>query len=141
MNNIAPLIKENEARVTITFNRQQGDMTEPVSVDATDGDVLGWVQEAIRNGSVPGIDAAPDASFRDFVVDRFPPAAGVPFNRMTVRPKTAFGADEASHLELNRMLDAIKRDADQYFGIGQMRCRKTLQNGAKVFIRILMPNG
>jgi len=37
------------------------------------------------------------------------------------------------------MLDAIKRDAWQYFGLGEFRTRKKLPNGAVVRFVIRMP--
>jgi hypothetical protein len=81
----------HEARVNITWAGQNGDLPDPVSYDATDAQVLAWATEALQAGSVPGI--APDrrADLRDFVVDRFPASAEVPWNRLFVRPKTPFG--------------------------------------------------
>jgi len=86
----ATAVREDEAKVTITYAGQQGDLPDPVSRDATDEQVREWVTEAVRAGGVPGIDAAPEASFQDFVVDRFDAKDGMPA-RMSVRPKVPFG--------------------------------------------------
>lgn len=84
------LIRNEEARVNVTWHGQNGDLVSAVFFDSTDADVRAWVQEAVRNGTVPGIDADPNANFRDFVVDRFPARDQEP-NRLFVRPKTPFG--------------------------------------------------
>jgi len=86
----ATAIRDDEAKVNITFAGQQGDLPDPVSRDATDEQVREWVTEAVRAGGVPGIDADPSASFQDFVVDRFDAKDGMP-SRISVRPKTPFG--------------------------------------------------
>lgn len=84
-------IQENEARVNITWQGQNGDLPDPVSFDATDGDIFQWAAEAVRGGNVPGIDADVNASFQDFVIDRFASTADTPYNRLFLRPKTPFG--------------------------------------------------
>lgn len=86
------VIGENEARVNITYGGANGDLPDPVSFDATDGDIKQWVTEAVRGGGVPGIQATPNADFRDFAVDRFPPNEARPHNTIFIRPKTPFGA-------------------------------------------------
>ncbi len=86
------MIGRNEARVNITWAGQNGDLPDPVAYDATDGDVRQWVTEAVRTGGVPGITAAPNAGFRDFVIDRFPATGARPYNLIQIRPKTPFGA-------------------------------------------------
>jgi len=85
------VVNANEARVNITHGGRNGDLPDPVSVDSTDGDVRAWVTEAVRTGGVPGIVADPNADFRDFVIDRFPPNEARPWNAIFVRPKTAYG--------------------------------------------------
>lgn len=85
------IIEANQARVNITYNGQNGELPDPVSVDANDGDIRQFVTESIRGGSVPGIPGDPTADFRDFVIDRFPPNDARPYNLIQVRPKTAFG--------------------------------------------------
>lgn len=85
------LIPDNMARLTITYNGQQGDLPDPVSYDSTDGDLKQMATESVRQGYIPGIDAAAGVDFTDFVVDRFPARNDVPFNRLSLRPKTPFG--------------------------------------------------
>lgn len=80
-----------EAKVNVTYKGQNGDLPDPVTFDSTDGDVRGWVAEAIRGGGVPGINADPNVDLKDFVVDRFPADATTDYNRLMLRPKTAYG--------------------------------------------------
>lgn len=80
-----------EARVNVTYKGQNGDLPDPVNFEATNGDVLGWVSEALRTGGIPGITADPTANLADFVVDRFASDADLP-NRLMIRPKTPFGS-------------------------------------------------
>jgi hypothetical protein len=84
-------IPDGMAKLTITYGGQQGDLMQPVSYDSTDADLKQGATEAVRAGDIPGIDAHPDADFTDFVVDRFRANAEVPFNRLSLRPKTPFG--------------------------------------------------
>jgi hypothetical protein len=85
-------IGADEARVNITWNRQNGELPDPVALDAADGDVKQWVTEAVRGGNVPGIRADVAADFQDFVVERFPPNDVRPYNSIFIRPKTPFGS-------------------------------------------------
>lgn len=85
------MIEETEARVNVTWGGQNGDLPDPVSYDATDGDVLGWVTEAVRGGNVPGLGADQEANFQDYIVERFAATEARPFNLLQVRPKTPFG--------------------------------------------------
>jgi hypothetical protein len=89
---IVQVIRDEEARVNVTYQGQNGDLRDPVFAQSSDGDVKGWVTEAVRNGGVPGIPADGNADFRDYVVDRFGPTEARPYNFIQVRPKTAFGA-------------------------------------------------
>ena len=84
-------IKDNEARVNVTFSGSNGDLPDPVMFQATDGDIKAWVTEAVRNGGIPGIPAAPNADFSDFVIDRFAATEARPYALLSVRPKTPFG--------------------------------------------------
>jgi hypothetical protein len=84
-------ILEREARVNVTWAGQNGDLPDPVSFDATDGDVKQWLTEAIRTGGVPGIVADRLVDLRDFVVDRFEATGARPYRLIQVRPKTPFG--------------------------------------------------
>jgi hypothetical protein len=90
-NQITAPIGANEARVNVTYAGQNGDLPDPVSLDAADGDVRGWLTEAIRAGSVPGIPIDPNVDLRDFVVERFQATEARPYNLISVRPKTPFG--------------------------------------------------
>lgn len=87
--NVEPL--RHEARVNITWRGQNGDLRDPVSYDATDADILAWVAEAVRSGSVAGVNTDRFVDLREHVVDRFPSTAQTPHNRIFVRPKTPFG--------------------------------------------------
>jgi hypothetical protein len=84
-------IKDTEARVNITYGGKNGDLPDPVMFQAGDGDIKAWVTEAVRNGGVPGLDAAPNADFSDFVIDRFTATEVRPYHLIAVRPKTPFG--------------------------------------------------
>jgi len=88
---LVPVVDNHMAKLTITYNGQQGDLPDPVSYDATDGDLKQMATESVRQGYIPGIDAAAGVDFTDFVVDRFPARNDVPFNRLSLRPKTPFG--------------------------------------------------
>jgi len=84
-------MEANEARVNITYLGENGDLPDPVLFDSPDGDVKGWVTEAIANGGIPGIPAAQNPDFTDFVVDRFSANDERDYNLIQVRPKTPFG--------------------------------------------------
>jgi hypothetical protein len=90
-------IKDTEARVNITYGGKNGDLLDPVFFQSTDGDVKNWVTEAVRAGSIPGLDAAPAADFGDFVIDRFAASEARPYNLIQVRPKTPFGFAACDH--------------------------------------------
>lgn len=85
------MIGENEARVNVTWARQNGDLPDPVAFDATDEQVRQWITEAVRFGGVPGIPADPNADFRDYMIERYEPTEGRPHNLIQIRPKTPFG--------------------------------------------------
>jgi hypothetical protein len=91
MDEMVKAIPENEARVNVTWQGQNGDLADPVVYDATDGDIRQWVTEAVRTGGVPGIRSDANANFTDFVVERFPLTNDRPFNVIQIRPKTPFG--------------------------------------------------
>lgn len=90
MTNNMPVL-DTEARVNVTFAGSNGDLPDTVALDATDAAIKAWVSEAVRSGGIPGITAAPNADFNDFVVDRFGPTEVRPWNLISVRPKTPFG--------------------------------------------------
>lgn len=85
------IIQAGMAKLTITYNGQQGDLPDPVSYDSTDADLKQMATESIRTGYVPGIDTVAAVDLSDFVVDRFPARDDVPFARVSIRPKTPFG--------------------------------------------------
>lgn len=84
-------IRADQARVNVTFNGQNGDLPDPVSLDASDADVKTWVTEALRGGGIPGIPAGAAVDLSDFKVDRFGSTDARPYALLAVRPKTAFG--------------------------------------------------
>jgi hypothetical protein len=47
---------------------------------------------------------------------------------------------DRSQRELDVMMNAIKRDAHQFFGMGKFSAKKLLDNGAVVRVSITMPN-
>lgn len=79
------------AKLNITYDGEQGELPDWVAFDSTDAALKQMAAESVRDGYVPGIDAKADADFTDFVVDRFPAKPSLPFNRLTLRPKTPFG--------------------------------------------------
>lgn len=93
-NALVPVVDNHMAKLTITYNGEQGDLPDPVPYDATDADLKQMASESVREGYVPGISAAADVNFTDFVVDRFPARHDIPFNRLALRPKTPFGGTE-----------------------------------------------
>ncbi len=83
----------DQARVNVTYEGANGELPDPIMYDSTDGDVKGWLTEALRTGGIPGIPAAPTATLADFVVDRFAATEERPYNFIMIRPKTPFGAN------------------------------------------------
>lgn len=92
-NEMVRVIDGDHARVNVTYGGQSGDLSDPVFFQSPDGDIRAWVTEAVRTGSVPGLPAAPDADFRDYVIDRHPPTEARPHNLIMIRPKTVYGAE------------------------------------------------
>ena len=84
-------IAQRDARVNVTYSGENGDLPDPVLFDSTDGDVKGWLTEAITGGNIPGIPADAGVDLTDFVVERFEANDEVAYNRIMVRPKTPFG--------------------------------------------------
>lgn len=90
MTDLAPTM----ARLTITYNGQQGDLPDEIPFDRevmSDEEIRRTAAECIETGYVPGIDTFVGADFSDFVVDRFPAREDIPINRIALRPKTPFG--------------------------------------------------
>ena len=90
-------IKDTEARLNVTHGGKNGDLRDPVMFQSTDADIKAWVTEAVRTGGVPGLDAAPNADFSDFVVDRFAATEARPYALIQLRPKTPFGFASCPH--------------------------------------------
>lgn len=84
-------MEAHEARVNVTYNGANGDLPDPVNFEATNGDILQMVTEALHTGSIPGIPADENANLTDFVVDRFAASDVRPWNMLQIRPKTPFG--------------------------------------------------
>jgi hypothetical protein len=91
VDNLIRVIQEHQAKVEVTWKGQHGDLPDPVSRDATEGDVKAWVSEAIRTGGVDGINADPAVNLQNFVIERFGPAGTRLHHLITVRPKAEFG--------------------------------------------------
>ena len=83
--------RARRAQLNITFSGLNGDLPDPVAFDASNADIIRMAQEAIRNGSVPGIKADPDADLSGFEVDRFQATEAIPTPRVFIRPSTSFG--------------------------------------------------
>ena len=90
-NELVHVIGENEARVNVTYAGQNNELPQPVFFQSSDGDVKTWITEALRAGSIPGLGVHANVDLRDYVVDRYPPTDGRPYNLIQVRPKTAYG--------------------------------------------------
>jgi hypothetical protein len=89
----APTVTDlSSARLTITYNGEQGDLPDSVDYDTPDDAIKQIAKESVRGGYVTGITADPNAEFDDFVVDRFPAREDIPIPRISLRPKTPFGA-------------------------------------------------
>ncbi len=81
----------DQARLNITYGGQNGELRDPIPYASSDADIIRWATEAVQNGDIAGIGAHADASFRDFVVQRFTPTEERPYNLIFLRPKTPFG--------------------------------------------------
>ncbi len=91
------MIEPHEARVNVTYKDGVNfDLPDAVHYGATDGDVKMWVAEAIRTGSVPGVEADPNVDLQLYAIERHErPLHPVPgqrdHNLIMLRPKTAYG--------------------------------------------------
>lgn len=86
-----PAMRDDQARLNITFGGFNGDLADPIGAELTDGDVKQIAAEALAAGSVIGVPAHSGADLRDFVVERFAPTEGFAYTRILLRPKTPFG--------------------------------------------------
>lgn len=82
-------MQDYEAMVNVTWGGSNGELPDPVSMDASDAEIKQWVTEAVRTGGIPGIPADPGADFTDFVVNKY--SNDVRGNYIMVRPKVPFG--------------------------------------------------
>lgn len=89
-NALAPNIGEDYAKLNITYAGEQGDLPAPIPFDIDDDEVRRIAAEAIRAGTVPGIDADPTASLDGFIVKPYGARDGLP-NRIVIRPATPYG--------------------------------------------------
>ncbi len=96
-NELVRAMREDEARVNITYSGSNGDLPDPVPFESTDGDLKQWVTEALRGGDIPGIAPNANVDLNDFVVDRFAASEARPFNLIQIRPKTPFGFAGCEH--------------------------------------------
>lgn len=87
----APAIQAHQAQLLVNYGGKQGELPDPIDFDATDDQIITWATEAAQGG-MPGLAADPTADLTGFVVDRFPAGDGIEHNRVSVRPKTPFGA-------------------------------------------------
>jgi hypothetical protein len=111
---MVPVVDVHLAKFTITYQGQQGDLPDFVSFDASDEDLKQMALESVRQGYIPGIDAAPDADFTDFRVDRYPARPDVPYNRISLRPKTPFGVAEQLPVEGGDHLVVVRSWVQQH---------------------------
>ena len=63
---------EPNAVLNVTWHRQNGSLPDPVFADLTKEEALHMATEAVRTGSIPGIDADPDVDLEGFEIDRIP---------------------------------------------------------------------
>lgn len=82
------------ARLNITFNGENGDLTDFIHFTASDAEIKHWATEAVLHGNVSGITVTGtqvSVNFENFVVDRFPAHKARPYALVQLRPKTPFG--------------------------------------------------
>lgn len=84
-------LRPTEARLNLTFDGKNGDLVEPVPFGASDAELKAWAREALIGGSIPGFTVRGRVELADYVVDRFPANAQIPYNRIFLRPSTPFG--------------------------------------------------
>ena len=93
---IRPGIPDTHCICNVTWSGQNGDLPDPIAYDLPDADVIRNLNEVLRAGGIPGITADPNANLTGFVVDRFEAKDDMPYRRMAVRPKTAFGGPDVA---------------------------------------------
>jgi len=93
VDNIVPnLVPDGTARLNITYQGNNGDLPDPVLVDASDEQIRRMASEALLAGNIPGIPAVANVNLADFVVDRFAATKARPYSMIQLRPKTPFGS-------------------------------------------------
>lgn len=86
----AEVLRDDQAIVSVTVAGEHGDLKDPVSRDATDGDLRAMVAEAVAGGGVRGVRAQ-QVNLANYQVERYGPNEEYRYNRIILRPKTAFG--------------------------------------------------
>lgn len=87
-------VPDGYALFNITHRGQNGYLPEPVLRDTPEESLLKMAEEAIQSGSVPGVEADPDASTQGYMVDPYEPGNGIDVWRIHLRPKVPFGGLE-----------------------------------------------
>jgi hypothetical protein len=84
-------IDTDMARLNITYQGFNGDLSQLVPDDSTDTEVREMATEVVRNEGIGGDSPHPDADFSHFAVERFPPKDGESNPVIMVRPKVPLG--------------------------------------------------
>lgn len=79
------------AKINITYNGQNADLQDEVYYDLSDHEIKTMVTEALQSNTIVGISSTNNVDLSNFVVERFTANDSVPYNRIMVRPKTAYG--------------------------------------------------
>lgn len=88
--NPVAVIEPHQARLSITYAAQAGDLPDPIAFDLPDAQIIAIATEALRQG-IPGIRAQNAPNLAGFVVERFGATADLPYARIMIRPKSEFG--------------------------------------------------
>ena len=87
----------DNALLNITWQRQNGELPDPIPANSPIEQIRTIAAEAIRSGTpggqsyVPGIRVDSDADFSNFVVDFIEPTSEKPYAKLMLRFKTPFG--------------------------------------------------
>lgn len=94
---INAMLNQETAILQVNYNGQQGEVAQPVVFELNDEGgardpalIRSIAQEALRSGTVRGMDAIPDADLTDFPVRAYPSRDGLP-NRFSVTEKVEYG--------------------------------------------------
>lgn len=88
---VAPAPAIQMAQLNITYAGQQGNLPDLLPFDLDDTEIKRIAREALTQG-IPGINPVAGVDLKDFMIDRFPSRPDMPANRLSLRPKTPFGA-------------------------------------------------